>query len=47
MFWALIRKLFMKGASLEEGVQAFIKANKGMTRSLVSEVKTLYEILST
>ena len=33
MLWLFIRKLFMKGASLEEGIQAFIKANKGMTKS--------------
>ena len=33
MLLALIRKLFMRGASLEEGIQTFIKANKGITKS--------------
>jgi len=33
MIWLYIRQLFMKGTSLEKGIQAFIKANKGMTKS--------------
>ena len=33
MLWALIRKLFMRGASLEDGIKAFTKANKGITKS--------------
>jgi len=33
MIWALIRKLFMKGASLEDGIKAFTAANKGITKS--------------
>ena len=31
--WALIRALFLKGASLEDGIKAFTVANKGITKS--------------
>ena len=43
MIWALIRKLFMKGASLEDGIKAFTAANKGITKSDGQKLINIFE----
>ena len=43
MIWLYIRQLFMKGTSLEKGIQAFIKANKGMTKSDGIKIINIFE----
>ena len=43
MIWAFIRKLFMKGASLEDGIKAFTAANKGITKSDGQKLINIFE----